>query len=411
MDVELRAVTDGEFEALLRVDHAASGSTAPDAEDIATYRKATELDRTRAVFEGGRLVAASAALSLELTLPGLTTVPATGVTFVGVLPTHRRRGHLRRMMASLLDDGVARQEPVAILLASESLLYGRFGYGLASSHTSTEIESRHAALRPSAPDGGGRIELFESEHAAKVLPGLLDRARRLQPGDVRRPDAWWDARFRDPEKDRDGASQQFYAVHESASGEADGYATYRVKSDWQSGLHKSRVLLFEVVGLTPEAEADLWRFVFSLDLTEVVEADRRPLDDPLRWMLVDPRRLRVTMVGDFLWVRMLDVAAALSARRYPVEGTLVFEVTDAFRPGTAGRYRLHGGTDGAECRRTTDEPDLAVGVEDLGALYLGGVAASALAAAGRIAEARPGALRRADAMLASHPRPFSRTGF
>ncbi len=184
-----------------------------------------------------------------------------------------------------------------------------------------------------------------------------------------------------------------------------------MKSDWQSGLHKSRVIVYEVVGLTPAAEADLWRFLFSLDLTETVTADRRPLDDPLRWMLVDPRRLRVTMVGDFLWVRMLDVAAALSARRYPVEATLVFEVGDAFRPETAGRYRLDGGPDGAACRRTTDEADLALGVEDLGAVYLGGVAASALAAAGRITEVRPGALRTADAMLASHPAPFSRTGF
>jgi len=411
MDVELRAVTDDEFEDLLRVDNAAFGSSAPDAEEVATYRKAIELDRTRAVFEGGRMVAASANLSLELTLPGLTTVPAAGVTLVGVLPTHRRRGHLRRMMASLLDDAATRGEPLAILLASESLLYGRFGYGLASSHTSVEIESRHGALWPSAPDGGGRIDLFGAEHAAKVLPALLDRARRLLPGDIRRPDAWWEALFGDAEKHRRGAGPNFYAVHESVSGEADGFATYRVKSEWQSGLHKGRVIANEVVGLNPAAEADLWRFLFSLDLTEVVEAARRPLDDPLRWMLVDPRRLRVTMVGDFLWVRLVDVAAALSARRYQVEATLVFEVSDDVRPETAGRYRLDGGPDGAACRRTTDRADLALGVEDLGALYLGGVAASALAAAGRVTEVRPGSLRRADAMLASHPAPFSRTGF
>lgn len=244
-----------------------------------------------------------------------------------------------------------------------------------------------------------------------MLPALLDQARHLQPGDIRRPDAWWDAVFLDLEKDRNGASPNFYAVHHSASGEADGHAVYRVKSDWESGLHKGRVIVFEVVGLTPAAEADLWRFLFSLDLTEVVEADRRPVDDPLRWMLVDPRRLRVTMVGDFLWVRPVDVAAALAARRYQLEATLVFEVSDDVRPETAGRYRLDGGPDGAECRRTTDEADLALGVEDLGALYLGGVARSSLAAAGRVTEVRPGSLRRADAMLASHPAPFSRTGF
>lgn len=411
MDLELRPVTEDEFEELVRVDHAAFGGGPPDADRLADLRKALEPDRTRAVFEGGRLVAASGALSLELTVPGLTTVPAAGVTWVGVLPTHRRRGHLTRMMASLLDDAAARDEPVAILLASESLIYGRFGYGLATTHVSSEIESRHGAMRPTAPTGGGRVELLEAEHAAKVLPAVLDAARRRQPGDVRRPDAWWDILFRDPENDRAGAGARFYAVHESAGGEADGYAVYRVKSDWIAGSPNGRVLAGEVVGLTAAAEADLWRYLFSIDLTDVVAAECRPVDDPLRWMLVDPRRLRVTAVSDFLWVRVLDVAGALAARRYAIAGSLVLEVTDTFRPATAGRYRLEGGPDGAECRRTTDEPDLILAVDDLGALYLGGVVATSLAAAGRVTERRAGSLARADAMLASNPRPFSRTGF
>lgn len=411
MDVELRAVTDEEFAEFLRVDHAAFGGGPPDADRVADLRKALELDRTRAVFESGRLVAASGALSLELTVPGLTTVPAAGVTWVGVLPTHRRRGHLTRMMASLLDDASDREEPVAILLASESLIYGRFGYGLATTHVSSEIESRHGAMRPTAPNGGGRVELLEAEHAAKVLPALLDAARRRQPGDVRRPDAWWDILFRDPEKDRAGAGAQFYAVHESVAGEADGYAVYRVKPDWTGGSPNGRVLAGEVVGLTAAAEADLWRYLFSIDLTDVVVSDGRPVDDPLRWMLLDPRRLRVAAVSDFLWVRMVDVAAALAARRYAIAGSLVLEVTDPFRPGTAGRYRLEGGPDGADCRCTTDEPDLALAVDDLGALYLGGVAASTLAAAGRVTELRTGSLARAGAMLAFSPAPFSRTGF
>lgn len=411
MGVEVRPVTDSELEEFFRVVAAAFGSGPSDPEQLADWRKALELERTRAVFAGGRLVAASAALSLELTLPGLTTVPAAGVTFVGVLPTHHRRGHLRTMMASLLDDAADRREPMAILLASESLVYGRFGFGPASSHASVEVESRYAAFRPSAPDGGGRIELCDERRAAEVLPAVLDAARRVQPGDVRRPDAWWDARFRDPEKKRDGAGPQFYAVHESNSGSVDGYAVYRVKSDWEHGCHNGRVLASEVVGLTAGAEADLWRFLFSIDLTVVVEAERRPLDDPLRWMLADPRRLRTTMVSDFLWVRPLDVAAALAARRYQVDGALVLDVRDGARPRGAGRYGLEGGPDGAECRPTTGGADLALDVEDLGAVYLGGVAPSSLAATGRIVEVRAGALRRADAMFVSHPGPFARTGF
>ncbi|MFP5377425.1 MAG: GNAT family N-acetyltransferase [Acidimicrobiia bacterium] len=411
MGVELRAVTGEELDELARVDHAAFASVPADPDRIADVHKVVELDRTRAVFEGGRMVAASAAFSFELTLPGLATVPVAAVSLVGVLPTHRRRGHLTRMMGALLDDAAGRGEAVAVLLASESLIYGRFGYGVASSHAAVEIDTRHAALRPSTPADAGRVVLLGTEEAAKVLPPVLDAARRSQPGDLRRPQPWWDGTFRDPEGDRRGASPLFYAVHESSAGEADGYAAYRVRHTWEHGLPDGRVLASEVVGLTPEAEAALWRFLLSLDLVSVVEADLRPVDDPLRWMLADPRRLRVTMASDMLWARLLDVAAALAARRYRVPGTLVIDVADAFRPDAAGRYRLDGGPDGAECRRTTDDADLSLTAEELGALYLGGTAASTLAAAGRVVEHRPGALAEADAFLGGSPLPFCRTHF
>ena len=409
--MELRPITDGEFDELLRVDHAAFSSAPSDADRNEDLRKVVENDRTRCVFEGGRMVAASAAFSFELTLPGLATVPVAAVSLVGVLPTSRRRGHLTRMMGALLDDAADRDEVVAVLLASESVIYGRFGYGAASAHVATEIDTRHAALRPSAPADTGRVVLLDAVAAAKVLPPVLDAARRLQPGDLRRPGPWWDGTFRDPEKDRHGAGPRFYAVHESPAGEADGYAVYRVRHTWEAGLPDGRVLAEEVVGLDAGAEAALWRFLFSLDLTSVVEAGLRPLDDPLRWMLVDPRRLRVTMASDMLWVRLVDVAAALTARRYRVPGTLVLEVADPFRSGAAGRYRLDGGPDGADCRRSTDDPDLSMGAEELGAMYLGGVAPSTLAAAGRVVEHHPGALRMADAFLGGSPPPFCRTHF
>ncbi|MGH9283531.1 MAG: GNAT family N-acetyltransferase, partial [Acidimicrobiales bacterium] len=318
MDVEVRAVAAEEFEDLLRVDNVAFAGGPPGPERLEEMRRTAELDRTRAVFEGGRLVGASAALSFELTLPGLTTIPVAAITWVGVLPTHRRRGHLRRMMAALLDDAAARQEPVAVLLASESLIYGRFGYGLATTQVTVEIDSRRGALRPPY-DGGvpGRIDLLDAEQAAKALPGLLDAARQRQPGDVRRPDVFWEGLFRDPEKDREGAGPLFYAVHESPAGEADGYAVYRVKMDWPHGSPRGRVLAAELVGLTPAAEAALLQFLCSIDLTDEVELGLRPADDHLRWTLVDPRRLRTTQVNDFLWARIIDPAAALAARRYP----------------------------------------------------------------------------------------------
>lgn len=410
MDLEVRAVTEDEFAAFLRVDHTAFGGGPPDDEESAELRAMAELDRTRAVIEGGRVVAASAALSFELTLPGATTVQAAGVTAVGVLPTHRRQGHLTRMMGALLDDAAHRGEPVAVLYASESLIYGRFGYGAATSHHAAEIDTRHGAfLLPDVP--AGRVELIDADQVTKVLPAIHDRARLAQPGDIGRPAAFWGRMVRDPEKRRHGASARFYAVHESATGEADGYASYRIRSVWEHAQPAGRVIADEVIGLTREAEAALWQFLFSIDLTQVVELPNRPVDDPLRWMLADPRRLRVTLLSDEVWVRVVDVEAALSARRYPVDRTLVLEVADSFRPALGGRYRLTGGPEGAECRRTSDDADLALSAADLGALYLGGVAATTLARAGRIAELRAGALARADVMLASNPLPFCRTHF
>jgi predicted acetyltransferase len=410
MDSGPRAVTEDELDELIRVNHAAFGHGMPDAETLADLKKVFVLDRTRAVFDGGRMVGASAAFPFELTLPGLTTVPASGVSMVGVLPTHSRRGHLRAMIGALLDDTADRGEPVSILLASESLLYGRFGFGLASTHTWVELGRRHAALLPSAPTSG-RVTLVDGAEAAKVLPAVLDRARRCQPGDITRPGAWWDGLFRDPEKNRNGAGPNFYAVHESSAGEADGYAIYRIKHSWDDGSPNARLLAGEIVSLDAAAEADLWRFLCSVDLVEVIEAENRPVTDPLRWMLADPRRLVVKGLSDWLWARVLDVEGALSARRYATAGELVLEVTDPFRLGTAGRYALEGGPDGATCRRTDAAPDLTLEADALGALYLGGVGAATLAGAGRVVEHTAGAIGRAGAMFASDLEPFCRTHF
>ena len=410
MDTEIRAVTADEFEDLIGVTQVAFGAPPNDAEALDELRRGIELGRTRAAFEGGRLIGSSAAFAFELTLPGLTRVAASGITMVGVLPTHRRRGHLRAMMGALLDDTAERGEPLSILLASESLIYGRFGFGLASSHTWVELSTRHGALLPSVPTAG-RVNLVDPAEAAKVLPAVLDQARRRQPGDIPRPDPMWDGIFRDPEKRRNGAGPAFYAVHESPGGEADGYAIYRVKPSWDDGSPNARLLAGEIVTLNATAEADLWRYLCSVDLVEVVEAENRPLTDPLRWMLADPRRLLVKGLSDLLWVRILDVASALSARRYPAPGRLVLEITDPFRPDTAGRYLLEGGPDGATCRRTGAEADVTLAADALGALYLGGVSAATLAAAGRVVEHTDGAVVKASAMFASQQEPFCRTHF
>lgn len=406
---ELRAITDEEYPAWSRSVVLAFGHHASDAE-IEDHRIAFERDRSLATFDGGEIVGTAGAFSFDLTLPGGTTTPVAGVTAVTVRATHHRRGILTAMMTAQLDDVAERGEALAILTASETLIYGRFGYGLATSYSAWRLRTEGARLaRPAKVTG--RLRLVDAVEAAKVVPGVYDAARHRHPGAVSRSERFWERWFHDREGDRDGASARFYVIHESASGGPDGYLAYRRKDGWDRGLPDGVLIVDELDATDDEVEAALWQFVLEADLVRTVQAHGRPVDEPLRWRLEDWRRLSVTNVADHLWARVLDVPAALGARRYGCDDALVLDVVDAFRPATEGRYRVEGGLDGAACARTTAEPDLALGVADLGALCLGGVQASVLGRAGRIEERTPGALRRADAFLASSPAPWCVTQF
>jgi predicted acetyltransferase len=221
----------------------------------------------------------------------------------------------------------------------------------------------------------------------------------------------WALDLRDRERDRRGLSAAFYAVHEDSGGVADGYVRYRFKHAWHHGLPNNEVHVVDIAATSPLAEAALWRFLLDIDLARSVHAARRPVDEPLRWLLTDPRQVRTEGMTDDLWVRLVDVGAALAARRYAVADQLTIEVTDQFRPANDGHYRLDGGPDGAVCTRTDDPADIACGVAELGAIYLGGVSARSLARAGRIEERTDGALTRLDAMVVTDPPPLCRTGF
>jgi predicted acetyltransferase len=200
-------------------------------------------------------------------------------------------------------------------------------------------------------------------------------------------------------------------VYETEPGRVEGWLSYRVENRWPSGLAANILTVRMLVGLAPEAEAALWRYLFDMDLAGTIKLWGRPVDDPVRWRLADPRRLRTTDVGDHLWLRLLDLPGALAARHYAVDGTLVLEVTDAVRPRNQGRFRLQGGPDGAACEPTSAAPDLALDVTDLGAAYLGGTSLATLARAERVAELTPGAVLRADRMFAASPPPICTTHF
>ena len=403
MDIDVRLIAPHEFEELLVLDGRAFGVTYGD-DELEDLRQLLELDRQLVAVDGPELVGAAGAWTFDLTLPGGGTLPAAGVTWVSVSGTHRRRGILRQLLARQLDDVAERGDPLAALTASESAIYGRFGYGLATFRTKLVVEARRVAFRTDL-GADGLVRYADPSTARKVLPVLYERLRARQPGTVTRNDKWWDFLFLDHASRRGAATALFHAVH------PDGYVSYRVEEGRAGGFLANRVLVRELVALTPEAYASLWRFLLGLDLADDVEWTRASRDEPLRWMVDDPRRVRTEFVDDDVWLRLIDVQRAFGARRYGTDDRLVVDVVDDFRPDTSGRYEIAGSRDGAECRRTTKEPDLALTVADLGSLYLGGVAASSLAQARRIEERTPGAVRRADAFFASDPPPHNQTGF
>lgn len=413
MDLDLRPIADEEYAAYTRTILAAFGAHGTDR-DVEDWRGGFERDRSLAWFDGSEIVGTTGAFSFDLTLPGGPITPVAGVTAVTVRPTHRRRGLLRGMMERQLDDVVSRGEALAILTASESVIYGRFGYGMASTSTFWRLATQGTELSR-RPDPGGRVRLVDAEEAARLVPEVYDRARRRHPGALSRSERFWQRWFLDREAWRDGGTARFYAVHESASGEVGGYAAYRRKEGpWRHGLADDELVVEELDATDDEVEAALWQLLIETDLVGTLRAKGRPVDEPLRWRLADPRRLAVTDTVDHLWARIVDVPAALSARRYGVDGALTFALTDRFRPDTEGTYRLEGGPDGAACEPTGTigtDADVALDVADLGALYLGGVQATALGRAGRIEERTPGALQRADALFLSSPAPWCCTEF
>jgi predicted acetyltransferase len=401
MDIVLRPVTEEEVPAFKQATAIAFGSLASDEADI--YLAGLPLDRTIAAFDGDVIVGTAAAHSFELTVPGGALVPTAGVTSVGVRPTHRRRGLLVRMMEEQLADVASRGEPLAMLIASESVIYGRFGYGLATYLTRWTLPTEGTELA-GAREVDGRFRLLEAYEAASVVPRLYDAARRRYVGEVTRAAEWWAYIFSEEQTKK---HPRFTVVHETPEGEPDGFARYRVRDDWSGGIARNSVEVADLYALDFDVEAALWQFLVDIDLVATVKSDGRPLDDPVRWRLANPRRMQVSQVTDSIWVRIVDPAAALGARSYATDDRIVVELTDSFLPGNEGRWAIEPGS----ASRTTDDPDLALSATELGSLYLGGVSASTLARAARIAELVPGALARADRMFTISPAPWCRTDF
>lgn len=399
MDLEIRSITYEERTEWVRAADIAFSSLAKD-DEVEASLPVIEPDRSFAAIDGGRIVGTSAAITFRMMVPGGARIPTAGVTMVGVHPTHRRRGINTGMMRVVLDQAAERAEPLAALFASEGAIYGRFGYGLAGLFGEFQAESaRMAFVRGYGPSG--RVELVAKEEALPVIDEIYDAAMR--PGGMERNAALRDHNFATVGEDKD--RPWMYAVHRDAAGTADAYAVYWMKHEWPRSVPTGTITVKECVASTPSGTADIWRFLFDIDLVATVEAWNRPVDEPLLQLVREPRRLRFS-VNDGLWVRLLDVAEALEARTYRSDGRIVFEVEDRFRPDISGRYELmvEGGT--GRCGRTEADADLAGTINALGATYLGGVSFRQLWWAGQVEERTPGSLDRADAMFASSPAPW-----
>ncbi len=413
---EIRRITEDEWPAALDVMRIAFGEEYTD-EDTASFKTAFPFERSLGAFDCSRLVGVSGVYSLQLTVPGGASVPMGGVTWIGVLPTHRRRDVLRSLMRDQFAGMLERGEIVSGLGASESTIYGRYGYGPATSSISFVVERTHSRFS-SPPDGValdlGGIALLTPEEAAAELPPLYERLRLMQPGATDRPEWFWQAHLADPPHERGGAGRLYHVKRENAAGAADGYAGYRLREKWVKETAMLEVEVVELLAPGHEAYHALWRYLLDTDLTRIVSCHKAHVDEPLRWLLADPRRFDVTACYDNLWLRLLDVPKALSARTYRSPGRLTLEISDPFPSPAVVKLELRVEGSGGlptHCERTTGAPDLALGVEALGAAYLGGVTFTNLAAAGRVRELRPGALELADAMFSCSIAPFCCTEF
>lgn len=360
-----------------------------------------EVDRTLVAVVDGEFVGGAGIASFVMTVPGGGELAVAGVTGVGVKPTHRRRGINTALMRRQLDEIHERGEAVAALHASEGGIYQRFGYGLGSLGASMSLlTSRSAFIDAYRPTG--RVRLYERADALKAFLPVYDRARRARPGMFRMDERLfafdWDERHID-EKD----ARYFFAGHD-IDGELDAFAVYRIKHDWDDSTPKTQLLVHGVQAVSPQAYADTWRYLLDIDLIFEAKAWNRPADDALLLLLREPRRLNLRL-RDGMWVRLVDVPPALEGRGYRAEGRIVFDVTDAFCPWNEGRYLLETGTDGASCARTDDEPDISLTINELGAVYLGGMTFAQLSRAARLEERTHGAVARADEMFATDVAP------
>jgi predicted acetyltransferase len=369
----------------------------PEEEWMDRWTRIHDLERMHAAFDDGEIVGGAGAYTFDFSVPG-GSLPCAGVTVVGVYPTHRRRGVLRSMMEAQLRDVHERGEPIAALWASEETIYGRFGYGLAAWCGAIKLPREWSSFaRPL--ERRGQMRFVTQEEAKELSPPVWEELRRQRPGVFARTPAWWETRALRLPPEQEANPKRFVVLE--LDGSVAGYAIYRTHLEFEGAVSTGRTEVIEAVATTPHATAELWRYLCDIDWSATITCGLLPLDHPLFLLLANPRRLFFTK-GDSLWIRLVDVGAALSGREYAGEGRVVFDVRDAMCSWNEGCWAVENG----QAERTDEAADIALDVDVLGSAYLGAVSFAQLRDGLRLEELRPGAVERADALFAWRPLPW-----
>ena len=402
MGIEVRPCASDELPRFFEALGIAFGDAFEDAEE--RFGALLERERTLAAFDDGRIAGTSAAFGFDMTVPGGNEIATAGVTMVGVLPTHRRRGIMRTLMRGLIDDARARHEPAALLWASEESIYQRFGFGLASDQGRISIERERSTFLNEPPAVGG-TRLVDTDEAVEVMAKVYEEVRTSRPGMLSRTPEWWRNHTLGRPKRANEGPKKFYCVF-SHEGRDRGYAIYRItEPDWtDEGARTGTVRVQEMAAVDPVAYREVWRYLFGIDLVDHIKAWFLPADLPLTLMMQEPRRLRFAK-SESLWLRLVDVPAALEARSYDRDGELSFAITDEFCPWNDGEWTLTVRRGRGKVTKGGD-PQIALDVSGLAAIYLGAFTFAELARAARLNDCVGDAVQRADRMFNTDVAPW-----
>lgn len=372
-------------------------------------------DRAWGAQADGRWVATLASQPRVLTVPGpngtTRDLDVDALTNVTVNATHRRRGLLTAMLGRSLEAARDRGDALSMLVAAEWPIYGRFGYACAAQGANYTYFMRppNAKIERAA---AGSVRQVSVEEFGAIAPAVYERARRLRAGQVDRHEPWWNRSLGldGYAANHTGAAPSRY-VHMGSDG-PDGLLSWAPRRDFELDGSLGAIKVEDLVAATDEAYRNLWAYLGGIDVISEIVLPERPIDEPARWLMPDGRALRQDYAGDLLWLRLLDVPAALTARSYAVPGHLVLQISDEdFGRYGAGRFALDVDTDGAHCQPTTAAADLQISQRTLASVYLGGRTFAQARLGEGVDELTTGALARADAMFATGLAPWNATGF